>query len=114
MKCKVKIALMFLSVILLVGCATPAERAAQEHKKSIEVWSKNYRAQQDRQEKCSGYGFQSGTTAFAQCLQQAEQQESMDKAIMLQQSRQLEAERQEHFRRAQCYASQTGSFKLCP
>ena len=95
MNCKVKIALMFLSAILLVGCETPAERAA---------WARQ--EEQYRQEKCSGYGFQRGTTAFSQCLQIVEQQRSLE----------LEEERQGHLRRAQCYLSPSSDrrFKLCP
>ena len=91
---------MFLSVILLVGCATPAERRAAQAQEEHELW----RAQQARKAKCSGYGFQIDTTAFSQCLQQVEQQQYW----------QREAEREAHFQRAQCYLSQTGNFKLCP
>ena len=55
--------------MLLGGCATAAERAAQ-------------RADRDNA-KCAGYGFKPGTEAFAQCrmTQDVERQRAINEAI---------------------------------
>ena len=92
MKHTVKIALVFIFATLLAGCTTPEQRAEKDRQKE-------YREQQAAQAntallnaKCAGYGFQRGTTAFAQCMQQAEQQQSMDSALQMQKN---ELDRQE-------------------
>jgi hypothetical protein len=92
MKHKVKIALMLMFATFLVGCTTPEQRAEKDRQKQ-------YRAQEAEQAntarlnvKCAGYGFQRGTTAFAQCMQQAEQQQAMDAALQMQKD---ELDRQE-------------------
>ena len=55
--------------------------------------------------KCEGYGFKSGTTAFAQCLQQAEQQLVIENAMRAQQNYQSQQYQQQQFKKAQCYFS---------
>ena len=93
---KLKITLVFIYVTLFVGCTTPEKRAEQNRQEQ-------YREQQAQQaysdklnSKCVGYGFQRGTTAFAQCMQQAEQQESMDNVVQMQKA---ELDRQEKVRK---------------
>ena len=104
MKHKVKIALIFIFATLLAGCTTPEQRAEQDRQEQ-------YRAQQAQlantarlNAKCAGYGFQRGTTAFAQCMQQAEQQQAMDSVLLMQKN---ELDRQEKERidhRNKCWA----------
>ena len=96
MNTKIKITFALIFVTLLIGCTTPERRAELDRQAQ-------YRAQQAQDEyverlnsKCVGYGFQRGTTAFAQCMQQAEQQESMNSALQLQKT---ELERQEKVRK---------------
>lgn len=48
--------------------------------------------------RCQQYGFQTGTTAFAQCLQQAEQQETVNNAILWQQDQQQRQQVQDAFK----------------
>lgn len=91
-------ALSFL-LSILSGCVSPEQRAAyREQARQYE--QSRFEALRN---KCLQYGFQSGTTAFAQCLQQAEQQEIMTNAIRLQQEEQYQQQQRDTFRRAQCY-----------
>ena len=105
MKYKVKITLVFIFATLLAGCTTPEQRAEKDRQAQ-------YRAQQAQQAntarlnaKCAGYGFQRGTTAFAQCMQQAEQQDSVDSAIQMQQNELNRQEQERNLIRTQCYLS---------
>jgi len=77
----VKITLAFLFVALLAACSTPEQIAERDRQNQ-------YRAQLAQQAyverlagKCDSYGFQRGTTAFAQCMQQVEQQQSIENAM---------------------------------
>lgn len=60
---------------------------------------------ESKMKRCDGYGFNRGTTPFAQCMQQVEQQESMDTVIQMQQNEIARQNQQEYFRKAQCYAT---------
>ena len=64
---------------------------------------------ESKMKKCDGYGFKRGTTPFAQCMQQIEQQQamqdSMDLSIQIQQNEIFRQTQQDHFRKAQCYAT---------
>jgi hypothetical protein len=64
---------------------------------------------ESKMKKCDGYGFKRGTTPFAQCMQQVEQQQamqdSMDLAIQIQQNEINRQFQQEQFRKAQCHFS---------
>lgn len=55
--------------------------------------------------KCESYGFKSGTTEYSVCLQQAEQQESLNSAMQMQQEQARYLNSQENFRRASCVLS---------
>src|SRR6266853_404601 len=55
----ITISVLVLSV--LAGCATPEEREDRERAQQEQYWS-SLRAS------CSQYGFQPGTSAFAQCV----------------------------------------------
>ena len=72
---------------------------------------KDYQAAiaESKMKKCDGYGFKRGTTPFAQCMQQIEQQQamqdSMDLSIQIQQNEIFRQTQQDHFRKAQCYAT---------
>lgn len=119
------IALITLLVATLSGCSsTPSSYYAQQcinttERMSAARWSciqdANARDQQDlaRQkqmakvemfrQRCDGYGFRRGTTEFSQCLQQAEQQQTMDNAVQMQ-ANELNRQNQERlFRKSQCY-----------
>lgn len=75
---------------LLTACSTQAmEEANLRHRQ-------NYHAQ--LASRCDSYGFQRGTTAFAQCMQTAAIQ-------AFQENQQTQQDTQAHFRRAQCYAT---------
>jgi hypothetical protein len=81
MKHKAIITLAFLFATLLAACSTPEQIAERDRQNQ-------YRARLAQQAyverlagKCDSYGFQRGTTAFAQCMQQAEQQQSIDNAM---------------------------------
>ena len=58
-----------------------------------------------KRKKCDGYGFQRGTATFAQCMQQIEQQESMDSAIQMQQNAISSQEQQRLLKQSQCFFS---------
>jgi len=64
---------------------------------------------ESKMKKCDGYGFKRGTTPFAQCMQQIEQQQaiqdSMDLSIQIQQNEIFRQTQQDHFRKAQCHFS---------
>lgn len=64
---------------------------------------------ESKMKKCDGYGFKRGTTPFAQCIQQIEQQQamqdSMDLSIQIQQNEIARQTQQEYFRKAQCHFS---------
>ena len=65
--------LSVLSLVVVIGaCASPEER-----EKNQELEAKQYRAQLEH--KCDAFGFKSGTTAYAQCLQQADRDAIQDK-----------------------------------
>jgi outer membrane biogenesis lipoprotein LolB len=90
------------TVLFLSGCASPEQRAAYQRQQQWQAEQNQRSAFQSFVKKCEGYGFKSGTTAFAQCLQQAEQQSVIENAMQGQQNQQSP---QQHFKRAQCYAS---------
>jgi hypothetical protein len=56
-------------------------------------------------QKCDAYGFKRGTTPFAQCLQQVEQQESIDAANAMQANELARQNQERLFRKSQCYFS---------
>lgn len=55
--------------------------------------------------RCEGYGFKRGTTPFAQCMQQAEQQESMNNMLNMQQNELNRQEQERNLKKSQCYFS---------
>lgn len=98
---KILILILFSSV--LSGCASPEQRAAYEREQQEQARQMEQSRVAALRNKCLQYGFKSGTTQFAQCLQQAEQQEAMNNAIRWQQNQEVNRERQEAFKRAQCH-----------
>jgi hypothetical protein len=55
--------------------------------------------------RCDSYGFKRGTNQFAQCLQQAERQQSIDNSIQMQQN-ELDRQNQERlYQKSQCFFS---------
>lgn len=98
-----------LSALFLQGCDTVASDQIATQR-AIESRAQQIRAlTQQINERCAGYGFQPGTTAFSQCLQnEAHQAEAMQQGrnmMNMQADQQIERDRQEQFRRAQCYAT---------
>ena len=70
----------------------------------------NIREQQNaiieaKMQKCDAYGFKRGTTPFAQCLQQIEQQEAIDSANQMQANELNRQASERQWRKTQCYAS---------
>ena len=54
--------------LFLVGCASPQQQAAYQYQQQSQAEQNQRNAFQSLVNKCEGYGFKSGTTAFAQCL----------------------------------------------
>jgi hypothetical protein len=107
MKDKVKITLLFIFSTLLASCATPEERAERARQWQYEAQLAQQAFVEKLNAKCIGYGFQPGTTAFAQCLQQAEQQaeqqESMNTALKMQQDELKRQKSERDWQTFQCY-----------
>ena len=88
MSCYIKILTSFFFLALLSSCASPEQQAA-ERQQQLAQSAQRQRVMIERlSAKCQQYGFQQGTNAFANCLQQAEQQEDMNNALMWQQQQQ--------------------------
>ena len=100
---------LVFSVLLLQGCSTvESDQAATQ--RAVEARAQQIRAvAQQINQRCAGYGFQPGSTAFAQCLQnEVHQAEAIQQSrnMMIQQGdAQAARDQQEQFRRAQCYAT---------
>jgi len=82
MKLSLKISVVVSACSLLPACATPEQRAAYERQQQYQAEQARIQAQQARQQylsqlgsKCAQYGFKTGTDAYAQCVQNAEQQD---------------------------------------
>ena len=78
---------------------------ARDKERQAQVQQQQMSKLQYFQSRCDAYGFKRGTTEFAQCLQQAEAQQSMDNSIQMQQIQNNNINAQENFRRAGCYAT---------
>ena len=105
----VPMAALVISALLLQGCSS-VERDQAATQRAIESRAQQIRAMaQQINERCAGYGFQPGTTAFSQCLQnEVHQAEAIQQSrnMMIQQGdAQAARDQQEQFRRAQCYAT---------
>jgi hypothetical protein len=96
---------IFLPLTALVGCASPEQQAAYQRQQQWQAEQNQRNAYQSLVNKCESYGFKRGTTPFAQCLQQAEQQAVIERAMRDQQNRQALQQQQQQFRKAQCYFS---------
>ena len=84
--------LSVLSLVVVIGaCASP-----EEIKKNQELRAKQYRAQLEY--KCDALGFKSGTTAYAQCLQQADRDAIHDERARNERSNC-------YFRMSQCFST---------
>ena len=94
-----------LPIISIVWCASPEEQAAREQQRQAADEQSRKNAFRSLIKKCEGYGFQRGTTPFAQCLQQAEAQKKMDEAVKLQADELARQDSARRWRKAQCYAS---------
>ena len=91
--------------LFLVGCASPQQQAAYQYQQQSQAEQNQRNAFQSLVNKCEGYGFKSGTTPFAQCLQQAEQQLVIENAMRAQQNYQSQQYQQQQFKKAQCFFS---------
>ena len=83
------------------NCLTQASEKEQQQK----IQQQQIARMESFKSRCDAYGFKRGTTEFAQCLQQAEAQQSMDNSIQMQQFEIDRRSSQENFRKAQCYAT---------
>ena len=81
MSCKVKFAFIVMVSALLTSCSTPQEEAKQAREEQYRQKQAQQANSKRLNAKCIGYGFQRGTTAFAQCIQQVEQQEATSQAL---------------------------------
>ena len=83
------------------ACTSRADRLESEDRAS----EKRMTQLQGYASKCDTYGFRRGTNQFAQCLQQAERQQSIDDAIETQQYQYDRQRREQLFRQSQCHFS---------
>jgi hypothetical protein len=68
------VSLAMVTVALLIsGCATPEQRYRQEQQRIAAQRAAAENVRRDLENRCRGYGFQPGTTPFAQCLMQLDQ-----------------------------------------
>ena len=69
----------------LTACSTPEERAAEikQQKAEQKIARQKYIAKLSN--KCKEYGFKPATPEFSQCLQTAEQQDTLERSVYLQQ-----------------------------
>jgi hypothetical protein len=116
---------LVLSSLLLSGCGSYCEGWTNNGTRDMDGFcGRVYRGEQNRMaqermaqqqieqqkrnarySKCDSYGFKRGTTPFAQCLQQTEQQESIDAANQMQANELARQNQERLFRKSQCYAS---------
>ena len=98
------IPLIFFSQIL-VACMTSEQMAANEEKARQQAVADRKIYLQRLGNRCTGYGFTAGTTANAQCIQNAEQQDDAQNANMIQLNMQSQQFQQQQFQRASCFAT---------
>ena len=88
---KIRFISFFLLTLLVVGCAAPEWKA---HCKSVSGFSNQMNCRQNADAEhnlqilgntCTSYGFEKGTTAFAQCLMQIDQQNTINQQLQSQQ-----------------------------
>jgi hypothetical protein len=79
---------LFITFIFMAlsGCASPEQRAANQRQQQWQVQQAEQARVGALMRKCDSYGFRRGTTEFAQCLQNAEQQKALEDAIYQQQN----------------------------
>ncbi len=58
---------------------------------------------ESKMKKCDGYGFKRGSTPFAQCLQQIENQELMDASVQMQRNELNRQEQERNIQKSQCF-----------
>lgn len=73
--------------LCLSGCSTPEEQAAYRRQQRIEKENERKKQIARFSKKCKEYGFKQETTEFSQCLQQAEQQDALERSVRLQKRR---------------------------
>jgi hypothetical protein len=84
-------ALLALGTLLLSGCVTPEQKAAEQHAND--------------QRKCEGFGFQPGTDKFAECMMQRDAQASYRE--------ERQQDMQEHYRQLSLQRSGDERFPIC-
>jgi len=101
--------ILIFSVLFLQGCTTAADNQAAAQRASAAREQQSRALAQQINQRCAGYGFQPGTPAFSQCLQnEVHQAEAIQQSrnMMIQQGdAQAARDQQEQFRRAQCYGT---------
>lgn len=102
---EIKLLAVIIFALLVGACASPEQQAAYRRQQQMQAEQIRRNAFQMLVNKCEAYGFKSGTTAFAQCLQQAEQQAVIESAVRSQQEYQSQQQQQQLFKKAQCHFS---------
>lgn len=100
--------LPILLLTLLVGCVSQETRERWRREKQVELESqaRTTEANIERMKnKCDSYGFARGTTAFAQCVQQAEANEEAQRALEAITSKGTPKDPNYWFDKSKCFAT---------
>jgi ABC-type transport system involved in cytochrome bd biosynthesis fused ATPase/permease subunit len=102
MKVSIKLAALASLILLFTACASPEQQRQAQRQAQQQVQQAQQNYQEGLASRCDGYGFQRGTTAFSQCMQNADSQAKQENQYYQQQFQQ---QQRETFKRAQCYSS---------
>ena len=100
-----KIILALMIVNMLVACESTQRRIAREEEANRQAIADRAVYLRNLGDRCSQYGFKQGTPPFAQCIQNAEQQDDAQRANMMQLNMQSQQLQQQQFQRASCFAT---------
>ena len=90
---------------MLVACESTQHRLAREEEANRQAVADRATYLRSLGDRCSQYGFKPGTPPFAQCIQNAEQQDNAQRANMIQLNMQSQQLQQQQFQRAGCFAT---------
>lgn len=105
LKMLIKFTLLIFFGHILVACMTSEQMAANAENARQQAVANREIYLQRLGDRCRKYGFTSGTTAYAQCIQNAEQQDDAQNANMIQLNMQSQQLQQQQFQRAGCFAT---------
>lgn len=95
-----------IAIFLLSGCSSPQKRAAMPDDRQQKARVAATLMRTAVENKCLGYGFEKGTTAFASCVMQID---LLTQRIVSERNRQSEMESRCSIARAQGYIAPTAS-----